>query len=703
MTARTTSPKSERRRRRVSPQTRELPFADIRTLWLLRAKLCRQDNAGQRGARTRRAREVPFEFVELPMLAEGPGDDRGALLRKLQRLQRLPVRREGLTFHNAGMLADALCLAATDREILTFLVYVAHDAELDGVVSSVLRGELTRIAELLSRITALPVDEVGAALRSGGALRAARVIRVDASDDGCGLFVTVAPRIRDALAQEHDDADALLSVFCRQAPESTLSLADFAHATAVVDALRAVLTGALDQRALAANVLVFGAPGTGKTELARLLARECRAYLAEVPGEDVEGEPVDGAGRLVGYALAQRMLAGRARAMVLFDEMEDAFATPLFDFGFLFSRSRPSEGKAWKTRLLEQNAKPTIWLCNSIAGVDPALLRRFDLVLELPKPPPRVRRQMLARSLSGLPVGDAWIEAAADDDRLSPALAERAGRALRLAGHDERAAAERFLTGALSGLLDAQGPRRAVTPTRPVTYDLAFTNADVDLDAILRGLAKRGRGTICLYGPSGTGKSDFARYLAATLGRPLVSRRASDLLGRYVGETEENLAQAFREARDALGVLLLDEADGFLRERSRATASWEITQVNELLVQMEAFDGIFVCTTNLYESLDAASLRRFDVKVRFDPLREEQRWAMFVAVLGGEAAAARAGDGETREALGRLDGITPGDFATVTRRAVVLDQALDAESLLRALGAEWRAKPAAARRTVGFG
>jgi AAA+ superfamily predicted ATPase len=529
------------------------------------------------------------------------------------------------------------------------------------------------------------------------------VLRVEISNAHSGPSVTVAPRISDALAQEHASPDALLSVFCRQAPATTLALADFAHARQVVESLRAVLRGALEQGAVGANVLLFGATGTGKTELARLLARECDAYLAEIPGDDVDGEPLDGAGRLLGYALAQRMLASRERAIVLFDEMEDAFGQPRFDLDLMFSLARSSGGKAWKTRLLEQNAKPTIWLCNGIGGFDVALLRRFDLVLELPKPPPWVRRQMLTKSLDGLPVGGAWIEAAADDERLSPALAERAGRALRLAGHGERATAEGFLTGALSGLLDAQGPRRAVTPTRPVKYDLAFTNADVDLDAIVRGLAKRGRGTMCFYGPSGTGKSDFVRYLAATLGRPLVARRASDLLGKYVGETEENLARAFREARDQQGVLLLDEADGFLRERSRATASWEVTQVNELLVQMEAFEGIFACTTNLYESLDAASLRRFDVKVRFDALREEQRWAMFVAVLGGEVAKAGADDGETRDALGRLDGITPGDFATVVRRAEALDQVLDAAALLSAIGDEWRAKPAVATRKVGFG
>jgi AAA+ superfamily predicted ATPase len=701
------APASSKRRaahaRRESPPAPAPRVADIRDLWLVRARLCRLDAPASAGGYASHSRGFPFEEFELPAVVEDLPEDRGRLLRQLRRLERLPVRREGLTFRNAAMLADALGLAPAEREILTFLAYAAHDVELDRLVSSVLVGELGRLAGLLARITEIPSEEVGAALRTGSALRTARVVRVEISNADSGPSVTIAPRISDALAQEHASPDALLSVFCRQAPATTLALTDFTHATHVVESLRAVLRGALDQRTVGANVLLFGATGTGKTELARLLARECDAYLAEIPGDDVDGEPLDGAGRLVGYALAQRMLASRERALVLFDEMEDAFGPPRFELDFVFSQARSSGGKAWKTRLLEQNAKPAIWLCNSIASFDVALLRRFDLVLELPKPPPRVRRQMLTRSLLGLPVGEAWIEAAADDERLSPALAERAGRALRLAGHGERAGAEQFLTGALIGLLDAQGPRRAGTPTRPVKYDLAFTNADFDLDAIVRGLARCGRGTMCFYGPSGTGKSDFVRYLAATLGRPLIARRASDLLGKYVGETEENLARAFREARDQKGILLLDEADGFLRERSRATASWEVTQVNELLVQMEAFEGIFACTTNLYESLDVASLRRFDVKVRFDALREEQRWAMFVAVLGGKAAGASGGYGEMREALGRLDGITPGDFATAVRRAAMIDQELDAAWLAGALADEWRAKPVAARRTLGFG
>lgn len=125
--------------------------------------------------------------------------------------------------------------------------------------------------------------------------------------------------------------------------------------------------------------------------------------------------------------------------------------------------------------------------------------------------------------------------------------------------------------------------------------------------------------------------------------KPLILKRASDILSKWVGESEQNIARMFNEAIQQDAVLVLYEADSFLADRRDAQNSWEVTQVNELLTQMEVFEGVFVCTTNLMSKLDQASLRRFAFKVRFDPLKLEQRIAMFrqeLVRLGGMSAAA---------------------------------------------------------------
>ncbi|MCX8102757.1 MAG: ATP-binding protein, partial [Geminicoccaceae bacterium] len=169
----------------------------------------------------------------------------------------------------------------------------------------------------------------------------------------------------------------------------------------------------------------------------------------------------------------------------------------------------------------------------------------------------------------------------------------------------------------------------------------------------------------------------------------------------YVGETEQRLARSFREASKLGAVLMLDEVDSFLRDRRLAQVHWEISQVNELLVQMEAFSGLLIAATNLFAELDAAALRRFDLKVRFDYLRPDQAWGLFRAALrelGGRSPQPHPWQARLAE-LGQL---TPGDFAVVVRRQRLLGNRPTPEDLLAALRAELEASGRCAERSIGF-
>ena len=178
-------------------------------------------------------------------------------------------------------------------------------------------------------------------------------------------------------------------------------------------------------------------------------------------------------------------------------------------------------------------------------------------------------------------------------------------------------------------------------------------------------------------------------------------RQTSDIASKYVGETEQNMARMFDEAQNESAVLLLDEADSFLRSRRMAERNYEVTEVNQMLQGMERFAGVFICTTNLFEDLDEAALRRFTFKVRFHPLLPEQRLRMFVAeALGGHTDALTA---EQRRRLAAMDELVPGDFAAVQRQAEVLGAALQADEFLAQLESEHRVKPGVRqRRGIGF-
>ena len=148
-------------------------------------------------------------------------------------------------------------------------------------------------------------------------------------------------------------------------------------------------------------------------------------------------------------------------------------------------------------------------------------------------------------------------------------------------------------------------------------------------------------------------------------------------------------------------VLLLDEADSFLRSRRMAERNYEVSEVNEMLQGMERYSGVFICTTNLFQELDEAALRRFTFKVQFKPLTAAQRERMFIAeALDGDAA--RLSD-EHVNRLKRLDALTPGDFASVKRQIDVLGEAFEPDEFLSQLESEHRVKPEVRQqRGIGF-
>ena len=251
---------------------------------------------------------------------------------------------------------------------------------------------------------------------------------------------------------------------------------------------------------------------------------------------------------------------------------------------------------------------------------------------------------------------------------------------------------------ALGNGASQRGPRPVVT-----TYDLSLVNTEsrFEVPKIVDALRRKGAGTLCFYGPPGTGKTALAEHIAQQLQRPLLVRQASDLVSKFVGETEQNMAAMFEEAETEQAVLLLDEADSFLRSRRMAERNYEVSEVNEMLQGMERFAGIFVCTTNLFDELDEAALRRFTFKIRFHALSNEQRERMFIAeALDGDSAALTA---EQRVRLAELDQLAPGDFAAVKRQVDILGTAFEADEFLSELESEHRVKPEVRqRRSIGF-
>lgn len=202
-------------------------------------------------------------------------------------------------------------------------------------------------------------------------------------------------------------------------------------------------------------------------------------------------------------------------------------------------------------------------------------------------------------------------------------------------------------------------------------FDTRLVNTDVDLKRLADQLAESDATefSLCLYGAPGTGKSAYAKYLAQRLGMNIIIKRASDLKSKWVGDSEKAIANAFKEAHDQGAMLVFDEADSFLSDRSKADASWEVSQVNEMLTQMETSKIPFVCTTNLLATIDKAALRRFIFKVKYGFMTEPQVKLAYERFFGKPV----------KKSVKHLTKLSPGDFSVVQKKARVLKITDEAE------------------------
>jgi SpoVK/Ycf46/Vps4 family AAA+-type ATPase len=530
-------------------------------------------------------------------------------------------------------------------------------------------------------------------------------------------LMKVSEQLPPVLMRRYEGPSDLMAVFTRPAKRSELAPDDFSFVGVDQQMMTALLRNAVARKEPGVNVLLYGPPGTGKTELAKVAVQAAGLELYEVEHADRDGNSLSGRDRYRSLQISQVFLKGSPNVALLFDEVEDVFPPISTDAAQLIARmdtgdgaalSGSVSGKAWVNQILETNPVPVIWITNRIEQIDPAFRRRFQYHLELKSPPPGARESLVARALEGVGVGEGFAAKLAERKGLTPAQIRTAVKFARLAGDvvtDTGAALESLIERqlvnadkALGNTANERGARRIVTH-----YDLGLVNTEsrFEVPKIVEALRRKSYGTLCFYGPPGTGKTALAEHIAKALDQPLMIRQASDIMSKYVGETEQNMAKMFEEAQTENAVLLLDEADSFLRNRKLAERNYEISEVNEMLQGMERFSGVFICTTNLFQELDEAALRRFTFKVQFKPLTGTQRERMFVAeALDGDAGLLTA---EQRSRLAQLASLAPGDFASVKRQVDVLGEAFTPDEFLSQLEAEHRVKPEVRQqRGMGF-
>jgi SpoVK/Ycf46/Vps4 family AAA+-type ATPase len=624
-------------------------------------------------------------------------------------------KQSTLVEKNIEALSGLLQLNKAERALLLYGTLARYQRDLRSILVEFKVNNAPEAYAALAEVAGVAASEVGEALRVGSRLERIGLVENLISEHNItdlADLMKVSEKLPPVLMREYRDQAELMAVFTRPCAKSPLALSDFSFASEDAQVLCSLLRNAVARKEAGVNVLLYGPPGTGKTELAKVVAQAAGLELFEVEYADRDGNSLSGRDRYRSLQIAQVFLKGSAQSALLFDEVEDVFPPISSEAAQLMARaeqvaapaSGSVSGKAWVNQILETNPVPTLWVTNRIEQIDPAFRRRFAYHLELKSPPPGAREQLVRKSLEGVAVSDGFVARLTERKGLTPAQIRTAVRFAGLA-QSEAAGMESLIERQLRNADQALGTRAGGHGERPsvTTYDLDMLNVETrfEIPRIVAALKASGHGSLCFYGAPGTGKTALAEHIARSLERPLLIKQASDLMSKFVGETEQNMAAMFREAEAEKAVLLLDEADSFLQDRRGAQRTYEVTEVNEMLQGMERFAGIFVCTTNLMDRIDQAALRRFTFKIKFLPLTAGQRERMFVTeALGGEAARLTP---DIVARLARLEQLCPGDFAAVKRQVTILAVEFSAQEFLDQLEAEHRIKPEVREaRNMGF-
>lgn len=622
-------------------------------------------------------------------------------------------KQSTLVEKNIDALAGLLQLNKAERALLLYGTLARYQRDLRSLLVEFKVNNAPEAYAAIAEVAGVNASEVGEALRAGSRLERIGLVENLISEHNItdlADLMKVSEKLPPVLMREYRDHNELMAVFTRPSAKSALGIDDFSFVSDDAQMLITLLRAAVARKEPGVNVLLYGPPGTGKTELAKVVTQAAGLDLFEVEYADRDGNSLSGRDRYRSLQIAQVFLKGSAQAALLFDEVEDVFPPISTEAAQFMARAEQGptsgsvSGKAWVNQILESNAVPTLWITNRIEQIDPAFRRRFAYHLELKSPPPGARQQLVRRTLEGVDVSEAFTARLAERKGLTPAQIRTAARFAELArtdGMSVETLIERQLRNAdlALGTVDSRrAERHSVT-----TYDLEMLNVETrfELPRIVEAIKARGHGTLCFYGAPGTGKTALAEHLAKAIGRPLIVKQASDLMSKYIGETEQNMAAMFKEAEAEQAVLLLDEADSFLQDRRGAQRTYEVTEVNEMLQGMERFNGVFVCTTNLLDRLDQAALRRFTFKIKFMPLTTLQRERMFVVeALENDAALLTPA---VRKRLNAMTQLCPGDFAAVKRQVDILATTFSAVEFLDQLEAEHRIKPEVREsRNMGF-
>jgi len=585
---------------------------------------------------------------------------------------------------------DNLCrilgLSKVQRDIITLIFFVEHSESLYNLMDGLDTYRRTKYSNMCKLLN-YPEDEILKAFSGERSLTALGVINgYDGSFNISEEFLTYLRGV---------GTENLIDIFASADKNKPLELEMFdmrKEAELIIDLIK------IHKNERPLNFFLYGMEGTGKTELARTIAANSGRELLDV-GSVFLRVNTDSVGnsiakfRMTSLVIADFVLRTDNKLVLLLDEADVLFSN--FEKGVI-------------NRVMENTRLPVIWITNSLHSVQRSTMRRFEYSIEFKSNTVSMRQKLWNHVVDKHKASDLFsqeriLKLSEKYDVVPGGMEKAVFNEVNLSNQGKKRDVAEMVLKQHVGLL---GDSHTTKPqTRAPKYDETVLNVPGMDKAVyaakcyarlLRNNDTESNCTMLLYGPPGTGKTEFARYLARESELPFKEISYGKISSMYVGETEKQLAEAFEKASEDGSLLFIDEADSLLYDRRNAVRSWETTQVNEFLVQLENSKCLVVCSTNFQGKLDAASNRRFHFHLRFDYLKKEGILKMarnFFPEL----------EHENWDRLCREECLAPGDFYAVYKRLQWLPKnELNADLVIKELSEVANGKEAFGNRRIGF-
>jgi SpoVK/Ycf46/Vps4 family AAA+-type ATPase len=582
---------------------------------------------------------------------------------------------------NLENFSSVFKLTVKEIEIVTFLYLDRTDEDVDDYFSN-RRLDITKINKSIKyfcRFFELKSDELKDIFAKDSPLIKAGIIKKSKREDSLELSESVVSFLGGLSKQSiEDDYVKEVSLFDSVLLKDHNVSVDKTHA---IKKLLEVKGGV--------NVILYGHPGTGKTEFAKSLARETGKKIYFINQSDTDGdESLDF--RKQAIIAAHNIIQGDD-AIIVVDECDKIIN--INNGMWQCDTDEGSDRKAWVNDFLENAKHKMIWISNRVNGIDESTKRRFSYSLEFQPLSFAQRKKVWETQVAkqGIEFVDAnEIQNLAKNLKVNSggitlALKDVQGME-SLKTKDQKLEVlksilsqhQTFASGADVGLIK-----------KTSKYDLGIVNSDYPLEKLLsyadQFLTQKSSFTskgvynlnLLLQGPPGTGKTEFVKHLAEVTDRELLVKRASDIRSKWYGESVRNIAACFKEAQENGSILFFDEADSFFGSREGGS-EYHAEETNELLTQMENFQGLLVCSTNFTQKLDQAAMRRFNYKVKFDYLTNLGKSKMFQTYFSEQCIDGLDSLGASLE---RISGLTPGDFKVVYQKNIFNEKKPSSEFL----------------------